>query len=359
MIAVSAAALFVCVTLLLGFVMLETVPSRQKPVVSIPLSALKWLVVTIAVLSYVPVWNIISIFSEDLGLWMTFKSVMFTFQEGTAYWFTLALCVSLVVFLKGVQTLQGNRRVTVWILLFLLIYVQGWGSHASSLTTWGGLVQSVHLASIYAWVGPLLVVSWFSKGLKHWDPFLRWFTPMSIGCVILLIASGFLLMGPIVPEYKNAWMLPYGQALLIKHLLFVPVLIFAVCNGILYKMNMKSSAIYPVPWLRAESVLLLLIFVMSGTLSTSTPPHDVSLTLNEAVVSPLFLVFLDETFDKGLNVLMEWGTTQYIFAGASILFLVGVFFSYFRRKKVVWGLSLALLAVLSGYFAVMTSVRLG
>lgn len=359
MLAISAGLLFICVTVVVGFLLVETIPQNYKPEVVTPWSFIRWLVVLIAVLSFVPVWNIISVFSADLGFWVTFESVMFTFREGTAYWLTLGICVSLFISLFGSKTMKGPKAILIWFLLILLVYVQGMGSHASTLISWGSWAQTIHLASIYAWVGPVFVVAWFAKTDEHWKEFLRWFTPVSILCVIALSASGWALMGVIVPEYRNAWMLPYGQALLLKHLIYVPVLLTAFCNGILSKQIGNKGHFNPRPWLRAEGILLLLIFLMSGTLSVSTPPHDVSLTLNEAHASALFQWFLNEPLDKNLDVIMEMGPVQYMMAAVAAAGLAGVLVTFLRRKHALYGTGFALLAVVCGYFAVMSSVRLG
>jgi putative copper resistance protein D len=76
-------------------------------------------------------------------------------------------------------------------------------------------------------------------------------------------------------DYVSSWMLPYGQALLIKHLLIIPLLILALINGVL----MKKESINPSPsiikWIRAESFFVTLIFVLTGTLGIQSPPHDI------------------------------------------------------------------------------------
>ena len=38
-------------------------------------------------------------------------------------------------------------------------------------------------------------------------------------------------------DYANSWMLPYGQALLIKHLLIIPLLAYAFINSVLIRKN--------------------------------------------------------------------------------------------------------------------------
>ena len=62
-------------------------------------------------------------------------------------------------------------------------------------------------------------------------------------------------------DYANAWMLPYGQALLIKHLLIIPLLAYAFINSILIRKKIKNNDSFnPRPWTKAESLIVFLIF---------------------------------------------------------------------------------------------------
>ena len=50
-------------------------------------------------------------------------------------------------------------------------------------------------------------------------------------------------------DYPNSWMLPYGQALLIKHLLIIPLFVYAMINGLLIKKKIKKDIHFnPKPW---------------------------------------------------------------------------------------------------------------
>lgn len=41
-------------------------------------------------------------------------------------------------------------------------------------------------------------------------------------------------------DYVSSWMLPYGQALLVKHIIFIPLLVFAGINGLLIRKQINS-----------------------------------------------------------------------------------------------------------------------
>ena len=124
--------------------------------------------------------------------------------------------------------------------MFILIQAFGWSSHASSYDQVKGFYNhSAHFTAVSVWAGILFVVSWFSKNHSNWLNFLKWFTPVAIVCFISTIMTGFILMTFAVEfkDYPNSWMLPYGQALLIKHLLIIPLMIYAMINSILIKRN--------------------------------------------------------------------------------------------------------------------------
>jgi putative copper export protein len=42
-------------------------------------------------------------------------------------------------------------------------------------------------------------------------------------------------------DYMNSWMLPYGQALLIKHLLIIPLIIYAFINSVFIRRELKKE----------------------------------------------------------------------------------------------------------------------
>ena len=65
---------------------------------------------------------------------------------------------------------------------------------------------------------------------------------VAIACLLLTVATGLVLMTLIIDlkEYSDAWMIPYGQSLLIKHLLIIPLLGYAFINSILVRKRLKK-----------------------------------------------------------------------------------------------------------------------
>ena len=223
---VTEAILYVCFSLLVGGLLTNAVPSDRKPPVRIPKPLLAASALSVGVLSFGPVYAVATYLAGEIVFWTILRSVVFDFQVGKAWLMTLA--VSLILFfLISFNDLSRSRllsRVAIgW--AGLLIILVGWASHAASQAPVAGFIaHTLHFAAVCTWTGILLTIGWFSKEPTHWEAFLRWFTPLAIVCVVVAAAAGLWLMQIIVPEYVNSWLLPYGQALLVKHLLLVPLL---------------------------------------------------------------------------------------------------------------------------------------
>ena len=106
-----------------------------------------------------------------------------------------------------------------------------------------------------------------------------------------------------VNEYGDAWMLSYGQALLVKHLTIIPVLFFAFINGFWIKRKLKrQEQINPIPWLKFESILLFFTFVSTAVLGQQEPPHSIETTLGGSGPSAIFDYFYSGIIDPSMHV---------------------------------------------------------
>lgn len=266
-------------SILVGHVVLQFVPEANKPQINIPKPFLLLSTLGILIFSIGPLIEPILYFKEGFGLSMAVSSVLFDFQVGKAWLFTgfMAAFLWLAIILRISKYVQA-------LLLILMIGAVGYAGHVASLSFWAGFIShSLHFLMVTIWVGVLLHLAWFTKELPNWSRVLRWFTPMALACFIVTILSGFILMYYVVDikSYAKAWVLPYGQMLLIKHISIIPVLIFAFINGILVRKSIALSNFNPRPWLRGESIFLFVIFYVTGVLGTLAPPHsDVDFTVN-------------------------------------------------------------------------------
>jgi putative copper resistance protein D len=214
----------------------------------------------------------------------------------------------------------------------------------------------VHFLAVSVWIGILFVVSWFSSDEANWKPFLRWFSPVAIIAVLAAIAAGIILMTFTTPEYVNAWMLPYGQLLLIKHLLIVPLLLFAYSNGFLYKQKItRSEGFSPKRWLRAESVIALLVLAVTGMLGQQTPPHVVKETLQTVSPSPLFTWLYKGGFSPDIKLIFSLHMESLLMLAAAIVMGCGILWMY-RSGRLLPAFVMGMLTVIFGYLGLMFAI---
>lgn len=233
--------------------------------------------VSIVVGSVLPLWRVISYFQQemDLSFREALRASLFDVRIGTYFllvYFT-ALCAAILILTARI------RPAIRWFLLLLtipLFFGIAGTSHAAAKQGLSGLLlQAGHFSLMAFWTGIVVVIGWCARDSKHWLSFLRWFSPFAQLTFFGVIVTGFFLMRQSVPlsEYRNAWNVPYGQALLWKHLLLIPLLGYAFINGTLVKRWLqKEPAFDPRRGLRFESLILGCIFFATATLSNLEPP---------------------------------------------------------------------------------------
>ncbi|MEH7414896.1 CopD family protein [Neobacillus drentensis] len=342
-------------SILVGHVALQFVPEANKPRFSIPTPVLLLSTLGIIFCSLGPIVQTVSYFQGGVGLSLAIRSVIFGFQVGKAWIFIgfMATFLYLAILLKGSKFVQ-------MILLLLMIAAVGYSSHVASLSFWPGLLaHSTHFLIVTLWTGILIQVAWFSKEELNWSKFLRWFTPFAVFCIIIIIISGFCLMFFVVEpkDYVKAWILPYGQMLLLKHISIIPVLVFAFMNGVLSRKVLKHSSFNPKPWIKAESIILMIVFYFTAVMGTLSPPHEVEFTVKsegaskwvEWVLGKNILstigVHLAPTFQSILQIIM------------SILFLVLILIS-FKKVKPILGVFFSVCFIVTLYFGLLLSIAI-
>ena len=260
-----------------GRLLLLFMAEDKKPTIG-PLDGLACAaLVSIVVGSVLPLWRVVSYFQQemDLSFREALRASLFDVRIGTYFllvYFT-ALCAAILI-------LTTRMRPAIrWLLLLLTIplFVGIAGtSHAAAKHGISGLwLQTGHFSLMALWVGVVLVIGWCARDIKHWSSFLRWFSPFAQLAFVGVIVTGFFLMRPSIPlmEYRNAWNVPYGQALLWKHLLLIPLLGYAFINGTLVKRRLQKEPVFdPRHGLRFESLILCCIFFATATLSNLEPP---------------------------------------------------------------------------------------
>ena len=357
---ITQALLYLCFALSLGSFILYLVPNTHRPDINVPKGALMTATGGIAIFSSIPVLQLILYLSPNIGFAQTLQSVLFTFEVGKAWIFTYILSTILFIFVIWFDYRKRALYAYIGIAFtFILILALGWASHASSYDrVWGFFNHTAHLTAVSVWVGILFVVSWFSKNHSNWLNFLKWFTPVAIVCFVSTIITGLILMAVVVEfeDYANSWMLPYGQTLLIKHLLIIPLLVYAMINSIFIKKKLISDIHFnPRPWARIESIIILLIFSATAALGQQSPPHETTVT--SGGVSKLFTMFYQGQFQPEMTVQLALNPTSISLIVLAVLFFALIIISFIKKAPAIVSFLMSVLLVLCVYLSLILSIN--
>ncbi|MDQ0246759.1 putative copper resistance protein D [Bacillus fengqiuensis] len=359
---VSETLLYFFFSILMGYFILQIRPIHQRPDISMPPAFLYLAIAALPILSFFPILRLVLLLSEQIGFSSTLGSVLKTFEIGQAWLLTALLTLLLLMF--TFIAVKQNRTKLFYIALICMVFLVlavGWSSHASSLSFWKGFVgHTFHFLTVIIWTGILLNVAFFSKNPTNWAVFLKWFTPLAVGCVIALSISGFVIMDTIVPyeQYTDIWLVSYGQTLLFKHLFFIPVLLFAVMNGILAKKAAREGEGFkPLPWLKAEGLLLLIIFALTGLLGQQSPPHDLETALRTEGASPIFSAIYNGAISTDMTVKLDGNALSLTFGIMAVVFACLMMVFFLKRASAAAAFLFSLLLVVACYMSLMYSVQ--
>ncbi|MGG1676284.1 copper resistance D family protein [Neobacillus sp. NRS-1170] len=356
---ISEALLYLCFSVLLGSFILHLVPKTARPSIKVPKGILLAAALGVALLSFVPVLKIILYLYKDLGLGLTIQSVLTNFEVGKSWISTGVISFILFIYLIPIKLeRKPHFSITGLIFTLALIAALGWSSHASSLSKWPGFfIHTAHFLAVSTWIGILIAVSWFSKNHDNWLKFLKWFSPIAIICLLTIIITGISLMTFVMDlsDYANTWPLSYDQALLLKHLAIVPLLVFAFINSVLIRNKLSKGVPFnPIPWMRLESILVLIIFAITGALGQESPPHDIKTTIKAEGASKLFSL----SHQGGLTFPLHFspGIASQSLMVWAVFFLILMILTFIKKAPKMFSLVLSLLFIVIGYLALMLSV---
>lgn len=357
----SETLLYLCFSLLMGTFLIQLVPARLKPEVTVPKRILQLAILGVIFFSLAPIIRLVLFLYEDIGLALTIQNVVSGFEVGKAWTVTILVSFFFYLYVSLVPVLKKKIFAGIGLLFTLvLLLALGWSSHAASLTEGSGFVfHSLHFLAVIIWVGLLLIVGWFSKNQENWIRFLNWFTPVAITCFVIIVGSGIFIMTLVIDlnEYRNAWTVPYGQALLVKHLTIVPVLFFAFINGFWIKRKMqKQNGINPLPYFRAESLFLLFTFAATAVLGQQEPPHSIEITLKSIGPSPIFDFFYAGNIDPAGSLAFNSNFISASFFGLTIVLIGLLLYSFYKKTPVSVPFFMGLLTILALYMGFMTSL---
>lgn len=359
-VATAQAILYLYFAILMGSFLLYLIPNTHRPDINVPKGVLMIAPIGIAIFSFFPIMQLVLYLAPGIGFTNVLQSVLFTFEMGKSWLFTFILSILLFILVTWFdyqkRAIYAYMGITITLILILAI---GWSSHASSIDRlWGFFSHSVHFTAVSFWVGILFVVSWFSINTLNWSKFLKWYTPVAIVCLLSTIITGLILMTFVVEfeDYANSWMVPYGQTLLIKHILIIPLLVYALINGILIKKKLlKDSHFNPKPWARMESIIILLIFSATAALGQQSPPHEISVT-NETV-SKLFTMFYQGQILPEMTVQLGLNPTSTSLIVLAVLFFALIIISFIKKAPAIVSFLMSFLLVVCLYLSLILSIK--
>ncbi|OAS86763.1 MULTISPECIES: copper resistance D family protein [Metabacillus] len=342
---------------LVGYVVLQFVPASKKPIIIASKQSLLLSVLGIIILTFLPVLQVISFFATEGLLSFSAYAILTEFQVGIAWLYGsfFAVFLWMIIYVEGSKYLQA-------LFLLLMIVSVGYASHASTLDLLPGLFShSIHFLTITIWVGVLIHVGWLAHSIENWHSFLRWFTPLSIVLFFITTISGISLMLFVIEprDYANAWVLPYGQMLLVKHISIIPVLAFAFINGFLSRKTKKDSEFDAKKWVQAETVILMIVFFITGVLGTLPPPHQVNATVIQEGGAVWVELLLGHEVVAPFTVQFSLGFQAILFLVIAIMFLSMIVISFYRRVSPWLALVFGVIFMIATYLGLMMSIVVG
>lgn len=350
MVYITESLLYICFALLAGLGLLQLVSEDKRPAIHLPAFVVPLCIILIALLSYGPIHEAAyeNAIAFNLSYFEMVKSIILDLQLGQAWLWTLIGSIGLLC-IHTIPVFKQDRhmpKVSFLILLLLMIWF-GYASHAASLSTLKGLlVHSAHFIGVTLWLGVLFVIAWFTKAPTHWQPFLNWFSSFAIANVLLVLVAGLTLMTFTTPHYVSSWILPYGQMLLIKHIVIIPLLWLGFTNGFLYKkyylkqmqLHPSDLSYNPLKWLRVESIIALMVLIVTAIMGQQSPPHSLAETLQTETPSPLFFYFFNSSYSPDIKLGLQLGLDSILlFIAAGLTFYA----SYIAFKaKQAWAMLL-------------------
>jgi len=358
--------LYLCFSVLFGTFILEAMPANRKPVVHVPKTIVFSSIIGIAACSGAQVVKLIIFFMVELKYDLGFVvfRVLRDYDIGNGWLWTLILAISLYSLLCMRIEPQYSKQVPYikMTLLVLLVGAQGWASHSKAVSGMPGFwSHTFHLLAVTVWIGIVIVIGWFALHPLNWRQWLGWMTPVSLICLIVALVAGFMMMLDLAPNYRNAWVLDYGQALLLKHIMLVPLLAVAGLNSIYLRLKLQRVPDHnPLPILKLESLLALFIFVATAFMGQQEPPHDLEETLTESEVhvgpSSWFTRFYPGEVSADMQVHLEANFTSIVLAAMACLALILGIWLAGRRREARKALAAFIVAILTGYLAVMNAI---
>lgn len=150
-------------------------------------------------------------------------------------------------------------------------------SHAAGRSDWRALAITssiLHQWAIALWVGGLAALAlWWASRDPVTDPLpVRRFSRLALGLAIVGVGTGTINAGFVLPKLRSLWSSTYGDVLLVKIAVVVPVLLLATFHRTLLRRTVNRLSPTFRRTLRLETALAILVILGGSVLALLAPP---------------------------------------------------------------------------------------
>ncbi len=219
-------------------------------------------------------------------------------------------------FLGLLLALASQARYADWLVLLLgagILWTQSAFSHASSAPDKTASITAdwLHLVGMVLWLGGLIHFVYVFRHIPNLGKFVAYFSNYARLMVLLLILTGIYAAWLQVGSIEALTDTPYGQALLIKLLLFLPLLAVAGINLIFTQRGLAKNEFIWQGRLRSligvEIALVVGIVLAVGVMTAISPAKTVLATRPPDLPAPTPLV--QEKYKNPLQVELALAST--------------------------------------------------
>lgn len=358
---ISEGVLYSCFALLMGSFIFSLIPTDLKPAIFVSKKIKLIALAGIAVFSFIPILNLMLFLLEEYTFFYVLKSLLLTFEIGKAWIVTVIITIILGLFVY----LFDNRNTSFYnicgiILLVSIVAAMSWTTHSHAVYGLQGFITHfIHFSTVIIWIGVLIIVSWFSRNKENWIPFLNWFHATALFCFAIIMVTGLSMMNYSMnlSEYPNSWVQPYGQSLLIKHILILPLIGYAFINGFLMKRKLrKKENLDPRPWTKLESIIVLAIFAATGAMSQQEPPHNNVMVNEDTFLQGIGIFPSGQGSLAPLTVELVANFKGITLGILAVAFLAITIYSFTKKMPPFFSFLMSILLVVCALFALSFSV---
>lgn len=150
--------LYGCLALLIGFFSVQLIPRSYRPDVSLSIRWVRMLIVLMLLSFSLSVLRIVLYLYEEIGFWITLRSVLLTFEARNAWILMVLWSVLLLIVINRASLSPGRIKLGVFLVMAMVVTF-AWSGHASSIKgAEGMLVHSIHALAVFIWTGGLLIL---------------------------------------------------------------------------------------------------------------------------------------------------------------------------------------------------------